>query len=228
MAAVGERNYGFKVKVAPSIGEVQKLGTIVAMETGVEPSHEADSMPAEKPTGKEVNTPETTRPPESDHIVSLHPSGSGGKEDEQGARGDKPLHYSSSEEQYIIQETVLFGWNSWELSTQGKKTLDGIIEKIGNNEDVVIAAQLEGHSDSIGTTKNNMKVSRLRAGSVKKYLVEKGIELDKIATTGFGEERPVESDKIKEGRQKNRRVEIVVISEKSNLQRQTLPLTANK
>jgi OOP family OmpA-OmpF porin len=68
-----------------------------------------------------------------------------------------------------------------------------------------------GHTDSIGSDAYNQKLSVRRAESVKAYLVSKGVEPNRIYTEGKGEKQPVASNKTKDGRQKNRRVEIEVI-----------------
>jgi OOP family OmpA-OmpF porin len=68
-------------------------------------------------------------------------------------------------------------------------------------------AVLEGHTDAYGTDEYNLNLSKKRADSIKKYLVDKfGISASRISTRGFGESKPVASNKTKEGRQQNRRV----------------------
>jgi OmpA-OmpF porin, OOP family len=81
------------------------------------------------------------------------------------------------------------------------------------NLEVVIAI---GHTDSIGSDAYNQKLSVRRAESVKAYLVSKGVEPNRIYTEGKGEKQPVASNKTKDGRQKNRRVEIEIIGTRKN------------
>ena len=69
---------------------------------------------------------------------------------------------------------------------------------------------IEGHTDSVGTAAYNKKLSQRRAEAVKKYMVEKGIDENRLKAQGFGEEKPIASNKTKEGRQQNRRVEAAV------------------
>jgi OOP family OmpA-OmpF porin len=70
---------------------------------------------------------------------------------------------------------------------------------------------IEGHTDSVGTAEYNKKLSQERADAVKKYMVEKGgIDANRLKAQGFGEEKPIASNKMKEGRQQNRRVEAAV------------------
>jgi OOP family OmpA-OmpF porin len=68
-------------------------------------------------------------------------------------------------------------------------------------------AALEGHTDAEGSDEYNLGLSKKRAASIKKYLVDKfGISASRISTRGFGESKPVATNKTKEGRQQNRRV----------------------
>jgi len=69
---------------------------------------------------------------------------------------------------------------------------------------------VEGHTDSTGLAKSNMKLSELRAESVKNILVENAVSGDRIETHGYGSTKPVASNSTPEGRSQNRRVEIVV------------------
>jgi len=85
----------------------------------------------------------------------------------------------------------------------------GDIEKVANflRAYPKTNGELEGHTDSIGTEEYNMQLSKRRAESVKKYLVEKfNADAARITTVGYGESKPVASNKTDAGRQKNRRV----------------------
>jgi OOP family OmpA-OmpF porin len=104
---------------------------------------------------------------------------------------------------------VLFDFDKSVIRPDGKNRLDDLSQKIrAVNLEVVIAI---GHTCSIGTDAYNQKLSVRRAESVKAYLVSKGVEPNRIYTEGKGEKQPVASNKTKEGRMKNRRVEIEVI-----------------
>jgi OOP family OmpA-OmpF porin len=112
-------------------------------------------------------------------------------------------------EKITFAADVLFDFDKATLKPQGKAKLDDLASKVkGINLEVVIAI---GHTDSIGADAYNQKLSVRRAESVKAYLVSKGIEPNRVYTEGKGEKQPVASNKTKEGRQKNRRVEIEVI-----------------
>ena len=72
-------------------------------------------------------------------------------------------------------------------------------------------AILKGHTDNIGTKAYNMRLSKVRANSVKLYLVKEfGIKRARIAAFGYGFSKPVADNNTEEGRQKNRRVEVFI------------------
>jgi outer membrane protein OmpA-like peptidoglycan-associated protein len=74
--------------------------------------------------------------------------------------------------------------------------------------------RLDGYTDSIGTDEYNMKLSERRATAVKDYLIkEAGVSSSKITAVGHGEADPVADNKTAEGRAKNRRVEISILSD---------------
>ncbi len=104
---------------------------------------------------------------------------------------------------------AFFDFDKSVLKPEGKAKLDDLIGKVkGINLEVMIAV---GHTDSIGSDAYNQKLSVRRAESVKAYLVSKGIEKNRVYTEGKGEKQPVADNKTKEGRAKNRRVEIEVV-----------------
>ncbi len=74
--------------------------------------------------------------------------------------------------------------------------------------------RVEGHTDSAGTDKHNQKLSERRAEAVKNFLVQEGaVDASKITSAGYGEARPVASNKTEQGRAQNRRVEILILSD---------------
>jgi OOP family OmpA-OmpF porin len=109
---------------------------------------------------------------------------------------------------------AFFDFDKAVVKPAGKAKLDDLIAKVkGINLEVIIAV---GHTDSVGSDAYNQKLSVRRAEAVKAYLVSKGIEKNRIYTEGKGEKQPVASNKTKEGRAKNRRVEIEVVGTRAN------------
>ena len=104
---------------------------------------------------------------------------------------------------------AFFDFDKAVLKPEGKAKLDDLVGKVkGINLEVVIAV---GHTDATGADSYNQKLSVRRAEAVKAYLVSKGIEKNRVYTEGKGEAQPVADNKTKEGRAKNRRVEIEVV-----------------
>jgi OOP family OmpA-OmpF porin len=102
-----------------------------------------------------------------------------------------------------------FDFDKAVLKPEGRAKLDDLTSKIrGVNLEVIIAV---GHTDSIGSDAYNQKLSVRRAEAVKAYLVSKGIERNRVYTEGKGEKQPIADNRTKEGRAKNRRVEIEVV-----------------
>ena len=112
-------------------------------------------------------------------------------------------------EKVTFAADVLFDFDKSVIKPEGRSKLDDISAKAkGVNLEVVIAI---GHADSIGSDAYNQRLSVRRAESVKAYLVSKGIEANRVYTEGKGEKQPVADNKTRDGRAKNRRVEIEVI-----------------
>jgi outer membrane protein OmpA-like peptidoglycan-associated protein len=98
----------------------------------------------------------------------------------------------------------------------GKYTLrPGAREKLARVSGIILAhpglkIEVEGHTDSVGSEEFNQKLSEQRAGAVRDYLVSSGVSADNVTSRGFGKLQPVASNDTAEGRQRNRRVELVV------------------
>ncbi|MBQ9224603.1 MAG: OmpA family protein [Fibrobacter sp.] len=69
---------------------------------------------------------------------------------------------------------------------------------------------IEGNTDNTGSAEHNMKLSQQRADNVKNFLVEQGIDAGRLTAKGLGMTMPIADNKTKEGRQKNRRVDLVI------------------
>ena len=109
---------------------------------------------------------------------------------------------------------TFFDFDKSVLKPVAKAKLDDLVDKIKSiNLEVIIAI---GHTDSVGSDEYNQKLSMRRSNAVKAYLVSKGVDKTRIYTEGKGESQPVADNKTKEGRAKNRRVEIEVVGSRKN------------
>ena len=91
----------------------------------------------------------------------------------------------------------------------------GAREKLAKISGIVMAhpgltLQIEGHTDSVGTDEFNQELSGRRADGVRDYLAEEGVPVSGMTARGFGKTQPVATNDTPEGRQRNRRVELVV------------------
>jgi outer membrane protein OmpA-like peptidoglycan-associated protein len=74
-----------------------------------------------------------------------------------------------------------------------------------------LKVSIVGHSDDVGSRDSNIDLSRRRAESVKNYLIKRGVQPDRIETSGAGPDEPIASNKTRAGRQANRRIEFKII-----------------
>jgi outer membrane protein OmpA-like peptidoglycan-associated protein len=112
--------------------------------------------------------------------------------------------------------TVLFKFNSADLSQEDKEELDKVASNTGSLKRYFIA--VEGYTDTTGDANYNLQLSRRRADAVVLYLsTEKKVPFYQIRTIGLGENNLVDPGKTREARAKNRRVEVKVFSADSAL-----------
>jgi OOP family OmpA-OmpF porin len=109
---------------------------------------------------------------------------------------------------------TFFDFNKSVIKPEAKAKLDDLVNKIkAINLEVIIAV---GHTDAVGSDDYNQKLSMRRSNAVKAYLISKGVDKTRIYTEGKGEKQPVADNGTKEGRAKNRRVEIEVVGARKN------------
>jgi outer membrane protein OmpA-like peptidoglycan-associated protein len=111
----------------------------------------------------------------------------------------------------VNMSDVLFDTGSYTLKP-------GAREKLAKISGIVLAhaslaLQVEGHTDSVGSEDFNQQLSERRAGSVRDFLADQGVPASAVTARGFGKTQPVASNDTAEGRQRNRRVELVVNGE---------------
>lgn len=111
----------------------------------------------------------------------------------------------------INLRSVLFKQSSSEMLPESFDELDMVFEFLKTNPSVEI--ELGGHTDNSGKASLNLKLSRQRVARVKNYLTERGIESSRIKGVGYGETRPIASNRTDGGRRVNRRVEFKVIKD---------------
>lgn len=100
---------------------------------------------------------------------------------------------------------IKFDFDKATLRPESYPVLDGIYEALRDNPGLKV--EIQGHTCAIGTDAYNMGLSQRRANTVFEYLKDKGIDASRMTTEGFGESQPIDSNKTREGRANNRRVE---------------------
>lgn len=108
-----------------------------------------------------------------------------------------------------IKEKVFFKFNKWDIDPRSFSLLDDVATVI-NSVPEELRFRVEGHTDSKGADRYNKKLSQSRANSVAVYLTSKGVKTGRLEPVGFGEERPIDSNRTNDGRARNRRVEFNV------------------
>jgi len=107
----------------------------------------------------------------------------------------------------VAETSVKFGFNRDNLTPKAKEALDQLAGTISSTKGYIIA--LEGSTDSVGSAEYNYDLSQRRANAVIQYLATKyNVPAHKIYVIGLGKDKPVESNKTREGRADNRRVDV--------------------
>jgi len=106
---------------------------------------------------------------------------------------------------------VLFDFGKYDLRSEAREKLAKLSGIILAHPGLTLA--VEGHTDSVGGDEANQKLSEQRAGAVRSYLIGQGLPEARLSSKGFGKTSPIADNDSAAGRQKNRRVEIVVSGE---------------
>jgi OmpA-OmpF porin, OOP family len=113
------------------------------------------------------------------------------------------------EKKAVVLEGVEFDNDKDTLRPVSLTTLDEVAASLKDWPDVRI--EVQGHCSDPGTAEHNMDLSQRRAAAVKAYLVSRGLDASRLEAKGYGESKPIASNKTEAGRQLNRRVELHVI-----------------
>jgi outer membrane protein OmpA-like peptidoglycan-associated protein len=110
----------------------------------------------------------------------------------------------------IRLENIYFRFDESELSPTAFPELNRVVQFLKQNGGIRV--QISGFTDNVGTEAYNLKLSVERAKAVSDYLVAHGISASRLTCKGYGNTRPVADNATAEGRAKNRRTEIVILS----------------
>lgn len=111
----------------------------------------------------------------------------------------------------IVLNNIFFDTRMFEIKSESTTELDNLVQLLKDNPTLKI--QISGHTDNVGKPEDNLVLSENRAKAVVNYLTGKGINPARLSAKGFGATQPVESNNTEEGRARNRRTELQVISQ---------------
>ncbi|MDG2058629.1 MAG: OmpA family protein [Flavobacteriales bacterium] len=109
----------------------------------------------------------------------------------------------------IILKNVLFETDSYELVETSFIELNTLINYLKKNPKIKI--HIEGHTDNISDDKHNLILSDNRAAKVYGYLVDRGVSSERLSYKGYGESKPISTNKTDQGRRQNRRTSFIII-----------------
>jgi peptidoglycan-associated lipoprotein len=111
----------------------------------------------------------------------------------------------------LSDDAVKFPVDGHELSPDAITKLDDFANRLkAENKNVYL--EIQGHTDATGSAVYNYKLGEERAEAVRRYLNQKGVALNRMSTISYGKDEPIDDNKTKDGRAKNRRVVVVVLA----------------
>jgi outer membrane protein OmpA-like peptidoglycan-associated protein len=124
---------------------------------------------------------------------------------------DEPVIVEPDEpEQVEFTHHILFETGKTTIDTSYYALLNDLVSILNSNPECYVT--MDGHSDNVGREELNMTLSQGRADAVKKYLLDEGIAPERVVAKGYGYTQPIADNNTVEGRAKNRRVEINVVT----------------
>jgi outer membrane protein OmpA-like peptidoglycan-associated protein len=115
-----------------------------------------------------------------------------------------------TEKEIVILKQIHFEFNKARIMPDSSELLAQIAQVLKEHPEIQ-RVSIEGHTDAVGTPQFNLRLSQQRAEAVRTWLMDSGIEGDRLQATGYGKTRPVGDNKTEEGRERNRRVEFHIL-----------------
>jgi len=110
----------------------------------------------------------------------------------------------------ILGEPVYFATGKSDIEPDSESTLESLAQYLDENQDISLL-RIEGHTDNVGMPSSNLDLSGKRAKAVRDWLVEHGVDSDRLVAVGFGDTRSIATNSTEEGRAKNRRTAFVIV-----------------
>ncbi|RAK01908.1 outer membrane protein OmpA-like peptidoglycan-associated protein [Larkinella arboricola] len=166
--------------------------------TPAKPGVKTTRPPAQKPAPKAVP---------SDSVVAQKPP----KVPAKPAPAEKVENFGSNVEtgRTYRLNNLLFKQSAYEIEPESYPELDSLVALMNRNP--IMEIELSGHTDNVGDPKLNVALSQKRVDAVKSYLVNKGIQSERIQTRAYGGSKPLADNSREETRRLNRRVEVTIL-----------------
>jgi OOP family OmpA-OmpF porin len=120
-----------------------------------------------------------------------------------------PTHVRVTKTEIEITDTIQFETGKATLLPISRPVLDDVAQVMKDRPELFI--RIEGHTDDQGSDDQNLRLSQDRADSVRTYLTSRGIAATRLKAQGFGETKPIDTNRTTQGRARNRRVEFHII-----------------
>ena len=133
---------------------------------------------------------------------------------DQAASAPKPAPTTAANDAQLLPTRIFFHVNGVDLTRASNANVNGALTALRDHiraHPEYVLIEIQGHTDDEGTEESNLRLSQARAQAVRNWLVRNGIAASRLTTRGYGFSRPAADNRIRTGRQKNRRVQAVVL-----------------
>jgi outer membrane protein OmpA-like peptidoglycan-associated protein len=115
-----------------------------------------------------------------------------------------------NKDEIVISQKVEFIVGGAEIMFRSEQVLEEVKDAILAHPEILLI-EVQGHTDDSGDREWNMGLSQRRADAVRKWLIENGVQEHRLIAKGYGYTRPLEDNRFREGRERNRRVQFVIV-----------------
>ncbi|MFB6263062.1 MAG: OmpA family protein, partial [Bradymonadaceae bacterium] len=140
-----------------------------------------------------------------------------GVRDDDGCPDQGEAGVEVTREKLVIKEKVFFEYDRATIRKKSHSILEQVAGVIRSHPNIALV-EIQGHTDARGTKKYNYELSQKRAEAVKDFLVDEGVDPDRLRAVGYGESDPQVPNDSREAMAKNRRVEFIIHQEKTEIE----------
>lgn len=130
--------------------------------------------------------------------------------DEDGCPDEAPSRVVVTRTALEIQDRIFFDLGRANIQAQSFPILEELARVILDHPHIE-RIRVEGHTDDVGSDAVNLRLSQQRAEAVRDFLVQQGVEASRLEAVGYGESRPIDTNRTERGRARNRRVEFTIL-----------------